>query len=391
MKTKIPIIALFLLAAGAIVFFQQRGSTGSKPDGSAPGSDPKASVEITVLYSTEKQAWLEAATQSFRAAQPDIAVKLVGKGSLDAAQALLDGKEQPTIYSPADSLVLELFKSDWQTKNGTSPFATEGEDAPQPLVLSPLVFVAWEERAQPLLKASGGHITFAALRKAISASQGWPAVGGKPEWGFVRLGHTDPTRSNSGMQALLLMSLEFYKKSSGLTVADVLEPGYQAFVKEVEKGVQKFDASTGTFMTDMVRFGPSRYDIAVVYESLAATQFENAQNRWGNLRVFYPERTIWSDHPAGLLKGSWVTEAQKKAARAYLAHLRARKQQEQALAFGFRPADPAVPLKVADGPDPFARLAQFGLQRDLPPAVVLPDGNVIRNLLTMWSRTVAAR
>ena len=30
-----------------------------------------------------------------------------------------------------------------------------------------------------------------------------------------------------------------------------------------------FETSTGTFMTEMVLYGPSKYDIAVVYEVLA--------------------------------------------------------------------------------------------------------------------------
>src|SRR5262249_9638300 len=158
-------------------------------------------------------------------------------------------------------------------------------------------------------------------------------IGGKPEWGFVKLGHTDPTRSNSGLQALLLATLEFYGKRSGLTVGDLLEPGYQTWVKELEKGVTRFETSTGTFMTDMVRFGPSKYDVAVVYENLAISQLANAQGRWGNLKVYYPALTLWSDHPAALLQGDWVTPEQKDAARRFLTYLRSRPVQERALSF----------------------------------------------------------
>src|SRR5438552_13198410 len=117
------------------------------------------------------------------------------------------------------------------------------------------------------------------------------------------------------------MSMEFYGKNT-LDVGDLLKPDYQKFVTEIEKGVPKFETSTGTFMTDMIRFGPSKYDIAVVYENLAISQLENAQGRWGNLRVYYPETTVWSDHPAGVLAAEWVTDAQRKAGRAYLAFLR---------------------------------------------------------------------
>src|SRR5262249_25636063 len=156
-----------------------------------------------------------------------------------------------------------------------------------------------------------------------------------------KLGHTDPTQSNSGLQALYLMTLEFYGKPS-VDVGDLLKPDYQTFVKETEKGVTKFESSTGTFMTDMVRFGPSKYDVAVVYENLAVTEIEHAQGRWGNLRVYSPGTTLWSDHPAAIVQGDWVTDAQKKAARTWIAHLRSREVQERALGFGFRPGDPSV-------------------------------------------------
>ena len=101
-------------------------------------------------------------------------------------------------------------------------------------------------------------------------------------------------------------------------------------------------------MTDMVRFGPSKYDIAVVYENLAVSRLENAQGRWGSLKIYYPAITLWSDHPIALLDAEWVTAAQKVAARRLIAFLRSRPQQQRALAFGFRPADPAVPIRTAD-------------------------------------------
>jgi hypothetical protein len=387
MKGKFFIVVLFAAAVGAILFYNQRGKGGG-PGGGAS----KAGTEITVLYSTEKKDWLESATASFQKAHPEISVQLAGKGSLEAAQDLVDGKLKPTLWSPADSLVMNLAAADWHTKNGTSLVAAEGSsDAAQPLVLTPLVFVIWEDRAEALLKASGGKLSWKTLHDAVSSNRGWPAVGGKAEWGFVKLGHTDPTRSNSGLCALLLMSLEYYKKTSGLTVADLLDPKYQEWVKEIEKGVGQFETSTGTFMTDMIRFGPSKFDVAVVYENLAASQLENAQGRWGNLKLYYPATTIWSDHPMALLQGDWVTDAQKAAARVYLTHLRSRAVQEQALEYGFRPADTQVPVKTADPHNPFVRLAPYGLQVDIPTAAAAPEPAVVRNLITMWSRVVANR
>lgn len=398
MNAKIAIVLAFVLAVGIILFFTLR-SPGSSSDAAdaaasavasgAPSSPAGKSVEITFVYSTEKKAWVEDATASFSKEHPEIKVTLTGKGSIDAAQAMVDGELKPTLYSPADSMILSLFEADWTTKNSTKIVAESGDDAPPTLVISPLVFVAWEDRATALQKSMGGTINWKGLRKAISSNQGWPSVGGKAEWGFVKLGQTDPTRSNSGLQALLSMTLEFYGKTSGLKVDDLLKPDYQAYVKDIEKGVPKFEASTGTFMTDMVRFGPSKYDVSVVYENLALEQLESAQGRWGNLRVYYPATTIWSDHPIALLQADWVTPAQRDAARLFVAHLRSKPVQTKALSFGFRPGDPSVPVKTADAANPFTKLAPYGVLVDLPPAATPPDGVVARAMMTMWSRVAA--
>src|SRR5262249_23079402 len=158
---------------------------------------------------------------------------------------------------------------------------------------------------------------------------------GQARWGFVKLGHTDPTKSNSGLEALYLMTLEYYGRPK-LAIEDLLDAKYQEFVKGIEKGVTKFESSTGTFMTDMVRFGPSKYDIAVVYESLAISQLGDAAGRWGKLKVYYPSTTIWSDHPIALIEAPWVSEAQKSAGRKLIAFLRSKPAQQRALEYGFR-------------------------------------------------------
>ena len=176
-----------------------------------------------------------------------------------------------------------------------------------------------------------------------------------------------------------------------LVASSVSALAAQDFVKEIETGVPHFESSTGTFMTEMIRFGPSKYDIALVYESLAVSQLENAQGRWGSLHIYYPPTTIWSDHPIVLLEGPWVTPAQKAAGEKLITFLRSVPVQSTALRFGFRPADPSVPMKTNEGNNPFIKMARFGLALELPPAARPPDGPVLRNLTMMWSRVVKQR
>jgi len=396
-KPKLGILVVFAAAVGIILILALRGGDdgGKAPlSGSASGTGsqqggepaPAKPIELVFEYSTEKKDWIEAAVVEFRKVHPEITVKLVGKGSLEAAQAILDGADKPTLWSPADSLITNLLGSDWETKNEQPLFAASGDAGPQPLLLSPLVFAVWEDRAKVLLDASEGALSWKAIEKAVASPKGWAAIGGKPGWGFVKLGHTDPTKSNSGLQALYLMTLEFYGKTSGIQVGDLLEEKYQGWISSIEKGVPKFESSTGTFMKDMVMFGPSKYDLAVVYESTAVSQLENAQGRWGSLHIYYPAVTMWSDHPVVVLDAEWVSAEQAAAAHTLIAYLRSPAEQSKALRHGFRPADPSVPIKTAESSNPFTRMGQFGLMVDLPPAALPPDGPVVRNLLMMWSR-----
>jgi len=45
---------------------------------------------------------------------------------------------------------------------------------------------------------------------------------------------------------------------------------------------------------------------------MAISQIENAQGRWGNLKIYYPATTLWSDHPAAVLKAEWVSDEQRQ-------------------------------------------------------------------------------
>jgi hypothetical protein len=394
---KFAILGLFGLAvvgAFAFVFLRKEKSANDAVPSAevasavAPAAAPPANVtRIRFMYGTEKKAWLVEALGRFSKEHPEITVETQEKGSLDLAQALLDQGERPTLISPADDVALNLLTSDWKQKNGSDLIALDGPDKAVPLVITPLVLVAWDDRAAALA-GKDKSLTFEHLHDAIKNPKGWPGVGGKADWGFVKLGHTNPTRSNSGLQALILMAYEFQKKRSGLEVRDVLDEKFQDFMKTIEKGVPKFGDSTGSFMEEMVLYGPSKYDVVVTYENLAIQHIPNAQGRWGNLRVFYPAQTMWSSHPVAILKGDWVSAEQRAAAQKLVAYLRDKPEQQRALALGFRPANPEVPVLSADGSGPFKNAEAFGVRVDLGSVVEPPPGPVIRNLMELWARQI---
>lgn len=100
MKPKALILIGFLAATAAILvttLTRDKPAAEVKPAvGASPTATAGDKVAITFVYGTEKKDWLEAAVGAFRAEHPEITVDLVGRGSLEAAQQILDGALQPT-------------------------------------------------------------------------------------------------------------------------------------------------------------------------------------------------------------------------------------------------------------------------------------------------------
>ncbi|HEU5101007.1 MAG TPA: substrate-binding domain-containing protein, partial [Roseiflexaceae bacterium] len=324
----------------------------------APARPP---IVVTIWYSTEKREWLEAAKQQFEASAPayngrPIQVQLKGLGSAEIVQRTASqdwrGETPPTVISPASAMWLSMYKL---------PIAASGASAPQPLVISPLVVVGWEDRAKALWP-DGPRSFWNDLHDAIADPSGWKAHGGKEIWGPVKFGHTSPLTSNSGAQLLLLLAYAYHNKSDGLTAADVNDPEFTQWLGEFESGVSSFGDSTGSFMSDIVTKGPGQYAFGVVYENLALRSMDAARQRQGQpLLLFYPPATMVSDHPFAVLNGAWVKPEERSAALVFRDFLLARSMQQLALQYGFRPTDPGVAITGDDANNPFKKYAANGI------------------------------
>jgi ABC-type Fe3+ transport system substrate-binding protein len=351
---------------------------------------PPEAVVVSVLYSTEKAEWLATAVEHFEDTNPRLAghpieLELKKMGSREMYLAVLEGEEQPDLISPASSLQISLLQDLSASKFGRSLVDPGNTRTCRPVLKTPLVLVAWQERATVLWGDDPNSHLWLRLHQAVTAET-WDSYG-HPEWGYIKFGQTDPQRSNSGFQTLLLMTYNYFDKTSGLSSKDVLDPGYQAWYTEFGRNVAKFGDSTGTFMQEIVAYGPSLYDLVAVYESTAIEQAENAVGRYGQLQVYYPPATHMSDHPFCVLDADWVTPQEAEAAQMFIDFLTSREMQELALLqHGFRPVDPAIPLDQSGSP--FQGYAGSGLRIDLPPEVETPPGNVLNTLLDFWTRNV---
>ncbi len=377
-------IALCLVALALTALI---GPLGYAPFPAIP-APVRPPITITIWYSTEKKEWLEAATQQFEAAKLSyngrpILVQLKGFGSPEIAQRVANqdwrGETPPTAVSPASDIWLSMSKV---------PIATTGAEAPQSLVISPLVVVGWEDRAHALWP-NGPKNFWNDLHDAVVKEGGWKALGGSESWGPVKFGHTSPLTSNSGAQTLILLAYAFHNHNSGLTNADVGDPKFAQWLADIEGGVTSFGDSTGTFMNDIVAKGPSQYDFGVVYENLALQNMDAAKQRQGqSLRIFYPPATLLSDHPFAVLDGTWAKPEERAAAIMFRDFLRSNAIQKLALQYGFRPADPNVTITNDDPNNPFRKYAPNGVEIAIAQQAEVPSADVVNSLLELWKNQI---
>ena len=353
---------------------------------------PPKPIVVSVLYSTEKAAWITEAVARFEASRPSIdgrpvQLELKKMGSREMYLSVLDGDEQPDLISPASMLQISLLQDLSQSKFGTPVVNPADSEVCQPVLKTPLVLVAWKDRADVLWGDDPNGRMWRRLHDALTNPSGWGAYD-HPEWGYIKFGHTNPLKSNSGFQTVLLMTYNYFGKTSGLTGADILsDADYQRWLIEFEGTISKFGDSTGTYMEEIIAYGPSLYDFVAVYEATAIEQAENAVGRYGELQVYYPPATHMSDHPFCVLEAEWVAPEEARGAQMFVDFLTDREMQELALLeYGFRPVDTGIPLDQSGSP--LQRYAANGLRIDLPPEVEVPPGNVLSTLLDFWARNV---
>ncbi len=365
------------MAGATYLFLHNRTSSGTK---SAVASlfSFRPAVEIGVAYGTEKRGWLEWAVGEF-ARTPEgkrIKVNLIPMGSLESAQALLNGDQRITVWAPASAAYRDIFVGNWQRKYNDNPIVRE-----EPLALTPMVFVIWDDRYKAFLEKYQ-HLSLDTVSQAVDAKDGWNEIAHHPDWGNFKFGQTRPSESNSGLMAMALSAYAYHHKAKNLTVKDVQDPGFQKWLAEFEGNVTGLSNSAGNLMQEMILRGPSSYDGMFVYENLAIESLAKAEGRWGKLRVVYPEYNVWNDNPYYIINASWSSADQRKAADAFLNFLLTEPVQKESLKHGFRPANPNIPVKAPDSP--FVQYAGDGVSIDLPKICEPVKTDVVSSLLASW-------
>jgi Ca-activated chloride channel family protein len=154
------------------------------------------------------------------------------------------------------------------------------------------------------------------------------------------------------------------------------------FVSTIESKAIRYGKSTGFFGRWAAESGPSAIDFFCVYENVILDNSRKAEKKWGeSLVAVYPKYgTLLSDHPFVILDAPWVEPWQKEVAREYLSFLLREEIQQRAQKYGFRPANPDVPLNTTIFNEANGVQADMG---NVPILNPLP-GEALEAIFTVW-------
>ncbi|WP_322822156.1 VWA domain-containing protein [Chloroflexus sp.] len=306
-------------------------------------------VTITIAYSPEKEKWLTEQIARFneqRVIVNDrrVIVEGVNKSSGAARTEIKNGTLQVTVWSPSASTWLEVLKQETGNQNVAI--------SNKPLVLTPVVIAMWK----PMAEAMGWPnrpIGWKDILDLTNDPQGWGRFG-HPEWGRFSWGHTDPEISTTALSTLIA---EFYAatgKREGLTVADVQSEQATAFIRQLGRSIKHYGYNTLIFSENMKKFGMS-YISAFPMEEITLIDFNKFNPPPTPLVAIYPaEGTFWHDNPFIVMASASADE--QAAAERFYEFLIGEESQRAAMQYGFRPANPNVPLtdpiSPAFGADP---------------------------------------
>ncbi len=359
------IMLLIGIVIGFMVFLAVSSILSTGGGGGAGQGGLPSNINFKFLYTSEKQGWIEEVTPDFEQwfferFNITVNVELVVTGSHDSVNQILWGAE-PTAWSPASSLWVPYLNDVWLEEGGKLEIAIDSN----PLVLSPVVIAGWSSFLQEY-----NVNDFQDLYQL--------AVDGID----YEYGHPDPLLSNGGVMAEVLEFADALgKKPELFEVDDFTNERALDFVRTIESKSVNYGKSTGFFGRWAAENGPSAIDCFTVYESVVISNSDKANKKWGDALVaVYPEEgTLLSDHPFVILNAPWVDRWQEFAAREYLGYLLQEQSQEKAQIYGFRPANPSVPLN----PEIFNE--QNGVEFELQVPIYEPmSGEAMKALFSVW-------
>lgn len=281
-------LILLLLVAGATVAVTQFNLLSFVQR--AAGAQP---VTVSLFFGGEKSALL---------ANPKVVTILKSRYgvTLDATRAgsvemvtNLDVSGKDCLW-PSNSVSVEMARASGKTVLSEATIFN-----------SPIVFYAWADVADALIKAGivrADDGTFyadvQALGAMITTSKRWKEDLGLNIYGAVKVITTDPAKSNSGLIWAALLSTSL---NGGNTPSDADLPKLVPKLQSYFNSLGFMEASSGDLFENFLKQGMGARPIIVGYEN-QLVEFVTKNQTYADLikakiKVIYPEPTIFASHP----------------------------------------------------------------------------------------------
>jgi hypothetical protein len=293
------------------------------------GSTESADVSITMVYSSEKRAWVESIVTEFvnwyseNNAGETISVNFRPMGSRSMCISTITGEIKPVILSPASSIWLHFLNNRWNDLFGQDIINLSNSAENAVLIYSPFVIGTWED----FNSSQSGIFTFDDLHD----------IAIKPF--DLHWSHTDPQLSNSGFMAVAMQVASYFKENTSEIVLDDLQnQSLRTWMTELESEAEFYGKSTG-FLAQ--RAMDQFLDVFMVYENLIININNGVTGR--KAIAIYPEDgTLLADHPFTILKGDWISEKEYYAAKQFLKFIEQNSTIAESFQYGFRPYNPNI-------------------------------------------------
>jgi ABC-type Fe3+ transport system substrate-binding protein len=353
-------------------------------------------LEVYVASALPVAEWVQEAALQFNAEQHTLEGRLVHVTVAPMDGLVAKGRYEqdemdplPTAWIPDSRYLVELVNAVYKERLGRDVFLTDGEYRARPLATSLLTWGIYDSRAA-VLEGQYGDISWQTIHDAAIAPGGWAELGGQNDWGYFKLAIPSPRKSVSGLQAMVAAAGEYFDKTN-ISVEDVTDPGFQAWLGEIMSSMS--DLSGGTYTAaDLALFGYTTGDAGLLLESDLLVNMQGLQTRWAEpMRIVYPEYVTWFDFPFTVWMGPETTALEKNAALEFEKYLLSEDVQKKALAYGLRPVNPAVP--VSGEGSLFDQWAEQGVLGVVPRTTAMrsPDRDVLQALLRWFDLNVAGR
>ncbi len=411
----IGILVLVLVIVGVSIVIRIATGGGSTPESDLVLERPKA-ITVRVVTALPVEPWVRSAAEQFNAGNPTLdgvpiqvevtamdGLAALGRWDRNEYGALEVGKDPenlteaekaalanfPTVWIPDSRYLVELANASYKERLGRDVFLTDGQYRARPIAVSLFTWGIYESRSKAL-ESKFGAVSWRTIHDAAIAKGGWPDLGGDASWGYFKLVVPNPNKNAGGLAAMIAAAGEYYGRTD-VGVADFTDPAFQAWLKELMGSVTDFSSASAYTAEDFALFGYSVGDGGQLLESDLLQNMQGILTRWEDpLKLYYPQYVTWFDFPFTIWVGPETSALEKNAALEFQSFLLSQEQQQVALSYGLRPANPNIPLD-ATPESLFVKWSDRGVESVIPrsDAMRSPDRDALLALLRWFELNVA--